>query len=148
MDEVVQIIPYYAHPHVFVVINDNTFYDEAVGTPVEADMPYGTAVAFGADSGRDNTWIRCNDLNKKRAIFGSANFADTINKSLNQCFSRTMVTSLTTLFVCVILAVMGGSSIRDFGLVQCFGILIGTYSSVCVCSPVVLWWSKRFKKGV
>lgn len=74
MDEVVQIIPYYAHPHVFVVINDNTFYDEAVGTPVEADMPYGTAVAFGADSGRDNTWIRCNDLNKKRAIFGSANF--------------------------------------------------------------------------
>ncbi len=31
---------------------------------------------------------------------------------------------------------------------QCFGILIGTYSSVCVCSPIVLWWSKKFKKGV
>ena len=70
------------------------------------------------------------------------------NSSLNQCFSRTVITSLTTLFVCVVLAVKGGSSIRDFGLVQCFGILIGTYSSVCVCSPIVLWWSKKFKKGV
>ncbi|MBO7552077.1 MAG: protein translocase subunit SecD [Fibrobacter sp.] len=96
----------------------------------------------------NDTIVNFDRIRENTAIFGSANFADTINKSLNQCFSRTMVTSLTTLFVCVILAVMGGSSIRDFGLVQCFGILIGTYSSVCVCSPVVLWWSKRFKKGV
>ncbi|MBO7414739.1 MAG: protein translocase subunit SecD [Fibrobacter sp.] len=96
----------------------------------------------------NDTIVNFDRIRENTAIFGSANFADTINKSLNQCFSRTMVTSLTTLFVCVILAVMGGSSIRDFGLVQCFGILIGTYSSICVCSPVVLWWSKRFKKGV
>ncbi|MBQ3715916.1 MAG: protein translocase subunit SecD [Fibrobacter sp.] len=96
----------------------------------------------------NDTIVNFDRIRENTAIFGSANFADTINKSMNQCFSRTMVTSLTTLFVCVILAVMGGSSIRDFGLVQCFGILIGTYSSVCVCSPVVLWWSKRFKKGV
>ena len=96
----------------------------------------------------NDTIVNFDRIRENTAIFGSANFADTINKSMNQCFSRTMVTSLTTLFVCVILAVMGGSSIRDFGLVQCFGILIGTYSSVCICSPVVLWWSKRFKKGV
>lgn len=96
----------------------------------------------------NDTIVNFDRIRENTAVFGSSNFADTINKSLNQCFSRTMVTSLTTLFVCVILAVKGGSSIRDFGLVQCFGILIGTYSSVCICSPVVLWWSKRFKKGV
>ena len=96
----------------------------------------------------NDTIVNFDRVRENTAIYGSANFADTINKSINQCFSRTMVTSLTTLFVCVILAVMGGSSIRDFGLVQCFGILIGTYSSVCVCAPVVLWWSNRFKKGV
>ena len=96
----------------------------------------------------NDTIVNFDRIRENTAVYGSSNFAETINKSINQCFSRTMVTSLTTLFVCVILAVMGGSSIRDFGLVQCFGILIGTYSSVCICSPIVLWWSKRFKKGV
>ena len=96
----------------------------------------------------NDTIVNFDRIRENTAVFGSGNFAETINKSLNQCFSRTMVTSLTTLFVCVILAVKGGSSIRDFGLVQCFGILIGTYSSVCICSPIVLWWSKKFKKGV
>ena len=96
----------------------------------------------------NDTIVNFDRVRENTAVYGSSNFAETINRSLNQCFSRTMVTSLTTLFVCVILAVKGGSSIRDFGLVQCFGILIGTYSSVCICSPVVLWWSKRFKKGV
>ena len=96
----------------------------------------------------NDTIVNFDRIRENTAIYGSANFGETINRSINQCFSRTMVTSLTTLFVCVILAVMGGSSIRDFGLVQCFGILIGTYSSVCICSPIVLWWSNRFKKGV
>ena len=96
----------------------------------------------------NDTIVNFDRVRENTAVFGSSNFAETINKSMNQCFSRTIVTSLTTLFVCVILAVKGGSSIRDFGLVQCFGILIGTYSSVCICSPIVLWWSKHFKKGV
>ena len=96
----------------------------------------------------NDTIVNFDRIRENSVVFGSANFGETINKSLNQCFSRTVVTSLTTLFVCVILAVKGGSSIRDFGLVQCFGILIGTYSSVCICSPIVLWWSNRSKKTV
>ena len=96
----------------------------------------------------NDTIVNFDRIRENAALFGSADFDKTINSSLNQCFSRTIVTSLTTLFVCIILSVKGGSSIRDFGLVQCFGILIGTYSSVCVCSPIVLWWSRKFKKGV
>jgi SecD/SecF fusion protein len=96
----------------------------------------------------NDTIVNFDRIRENSVVFGSANFGETINKSLNQCFSRTVVTSLTTLFVCIILAVKGGSSIRDFGLVQCFGILIGTYSSVCICSPIVLWWSNRSKKTV
>ena len=96
----------------------------------------------------NDTIVNFDRIRENTVVFGSANFGETINKSMNQCFSRTVVTSLTTLFVCVILAVKGGSSIRDFGLVQCFGILIGTYSSVCICSPIVLWWSNRSKKTV
>jgi SecD/SecF fusion protein len=81
-------------------------------------------------------------------IYGRSNFPKLVNSSINQCFSRTIITSLTTLFVCLILAVMGGSSIRDFGLVMVFGIIIGTYSSITISSPFVVWWSKRFRSGV
>lgn len=94
-----------------------------------------TIVVF--DRVRENTKIK-----------GMVNFDNTLNSSINQCFSRTMITSLTTLFVCLVLAIMGGSSIRDFGLVMVFGIFIGTYSSVCICSPFVLWYSRRYKSGV
>ncbi|MBR2090408.1 MAG: protein translocase subunit SecD, partial [Fibrobacter sp.] len=76
----------------------------------------------------NDTIVNFDRIRENTALFGSANYERTINSSLNQCFSRTVITSLTTLFVCVVLAVMGGSSICDFGLVQCFGILIGTYS--------------------
>ena len=87
-------------------------------------------------------------IRENTQIYGRSNFPTLVNSSINQCFSRTIITSLTTLFVCLILAVMGGSSIRDFGLVMVFGIIIGTYSSITISSPFVVWWSKRFRSGV
>ncbi|MCQ2092650.1 MAG: protein translocase subunit SecD [Fibrobacter sp.] len=96
----------------------------------------------------NDTIVVFDRVRENASIYGTAGFDKTLNSSINQCFSRTVITSLTTLFVCLVLAVMGGSSIRDFGLVMVFGVLIGTYSSVCVCSPFVLWYSKRFKGGV
>ena len=70
-----QIIPYYNHPHVFTVINDDTWYDEEVYTPSEPqDLPYSTVVVAGADKGIDNTFIKLSDLSTKKALFGSGNF--------------------------------------------------------------------------
>lgn len=96
----------------------------------------------------NDTIVVFDRVRENAAIHGLVGFDKTLNSSINQCFSRTMITSLTTLFVCLVLAIMGGSSIRDFGMVMVFGIFIGTYSSVCICSPFVLWYSKRFKTGV
>ncbi|MCL4102196.1 SecD/SecF fusion protein [Fibrobacter sp. UWH9] len=96
----------------------------------------------------NDTIVVFDRVRENAAIHGLTGFDKTLNSSINQCFSRTVITSLTTLFVCLVLAIMGGSSIRDFGMVMVFGIFIGTYSSVCICSPFVLWYSKRFKTGV
>ena len=87
-------------------------------------------------------------IRENTSLYGRANFPVTVNNSINQCFSRTVITSLTTLFVCLVLALMGGSSIRDFGLVMVVGIIVGTYSSIAVSCPFVVWWAKRFKSGV
>ncbi len=61
-----------------------------------------------------------------------------INKSLNEVLSRTIITSMTTFFSALALFVFGGEVIHDFALAIMLGIIIGTYSSVFVASPIVL----------
>ncbi len=71
-------------------------------------------------------------------------YRDVINRSVNETLSRTVVTSLTTLFVAGTLFVLGGAVIHDFAFALCFGVLIGTYSSIFIASPVLVWWNQRY----
>ncbi|HKK91506.1 MAG TPA: protein translocase subunit SecF, partial [Desulfobacteraceae bacterium] len=68
---------------------------------------------------------------------------DIINKSINETLSRTILTSLTTLIVLLSLFFLGGEIIHDFAFAMIIGVLIGTYSSVFVASPILLAWHKR-----
>jgi preprotein translocase subunit SecF len=68
-----------------------------------------------------------------------------INKSINETLSRTILTSLTTLVVVTALFVLGGGIIHDFSFALLVGILIGTYSSIYVASPILLAWQARRK---
>jgi preprotein translocase subunit SecF len=65
-----------------------------------------------------------------------------INRSLNETLSRTLLTSLTTLAVVVSLFVLGGGIIHDFAFAMIVGVLVGTYSSIYVASPMLLAWRK------
>jgi preprotein translocase subunit SecF len=69
-----------------------------------------------------------------------------INRSINETLSRTILTSLTTLIVVVTLFVLGGGIIHDFAFALIIGVLIGTYSSIYVASPILLAWQGRAKK--
>jgi preprotein translocase subunit SecF len=68
------------------------------------------------------------------------NYAKMVNASINETLSRTIITSLTTLFVVVCLVVFGGPVIRDFAVTLLVGITVGTYSSIFIASPVVVEW--------
>ncbi|HEX9641345.1 MAG TPA: protein translocase subunit SecF [Candidatus Krumholzibacteria bacterium] len=63
-----------------------------------------------------------------------------INKSINETLSRTLITSLTTLIVAGILFVAGGAVIHDFAFALVVGVLVGTYSSIFIASPVLSVW--------
>jgi len=63
---------------------------------------------------------------------------DVINQSINESLSRTIITSLTTFFVVLILFLFGGEVIHTFSFAMIVGVLIGTYSSIFVASPVVI----------
>ncbi|MEE3372805.1 MAG: protein translocase subunit SecF, partial [Planctomycetota bacterium] len=66
-----------------------------------------------------------------------------INKSINQTLGRTLLTSLTTLIVVVILYALGGAGIHGFAFALVVGVMVGTYSSIFVASPALLWMARR-----
>ncbi len=63
---------------------------------------------------------------------------DVVNVSINETLSRTILTSLTTLVVVVVLFLLGGGVIHDFALALLVGVIVGTYSSIFVASPMLL----------
>lgn len=65
-----------------------------------------------------------------------------MNDSINQTLSRTILTGVTTLIPIACLFLFGGTVLRDFALAIFIGILVGTYSSIFIASPIVLWWTK------
>ncbi|MBI1389293.1 MAG: protein translocase subunit SecD [bacterium] len=73
------------------------------------------------------------------------NFRDVVNESINQTLSRTVITSMTTLFVIICLYVLGGPVIHDFSLTLLVGVVAGTYSSIFVASPILLFMGKEPK---
>ncbi len=67
-----------------------------------------------------------------------------LNQSLNQTLSRTILTSGTTLLAVTTLFLFGGEVIRGFAFVLMVGVVVGTYSSIFIASPIVLFWERFF----
>jgi preprotein translocase subunit SecF len=72
-----------------------------------------------------------------------------MNASINETLSRTILTSGVTLLSVAALFFFGGPVLNDFAFAILIGIVVGTYSSIFIASPIVLWWSgrKRFGDG-
>ncbi len=66
-----------------------------------------------------------------------------VNRSINEVLSRTVITSLTVVLVLIPLVFFGGAVLHDFSLALLFGVIVGTYSSVFVASPVLVVWHTK-----
>jgi preprotein translocase subunit SecF len=66
-----------------------------------------------------------------------------MNKSINETLSRTVLTSFTTILAVLALVILGGQVIRDFSMALVWGIVIGTYSSICLAVPILLYFNIR-----
>jgi len=78
--------------------------------------------------------------------FKQESFLSIINRSINESLSRTIITSLTTFIVVFILWVAGGEVIKYFAFAMIIGVIIGTYSSIFVASPVLIVWEERIAR--
>ena len=93
-----------------------------------------TIVIF--DRIRENTRLRRRD-----------NLVQITNDAINQTLSRTVITSGLTFVSVIAIVLFGGEVLRGFALALTIGIIIGTYSSIAVASPIMLWWEYMIKKG-
>ncbi len=69
--------------------------------------------------------------------------SEMINQSINQTLSRTLLTSATTILAILLLYAFGGEAVHAFSFTLLIGILVGTYSSIFVAAPILLWFSER-----
>jgi preprotein translocase subunit SecF len=69
-------------------------------------------------------------------------FSEVVNRSVNETLSRTILTSLTMFIVTIVLYLAGGSVLHDFAFALTAGVIVGTYSSIYIASPVVIFWQK------
>lgn len=76
-------------------------------------------------------------------LYRRETFGAIINRSINECLNRTLLTSGTTLLVVIALFTLGGEVIHDFALALIVGVIVGTYSSSFVASPIVYEWLGR-----
>jgi preprotein translocase subunit SecF len=69
-----------------------------------------------------------------------------VNESINQTLSRTLITSSTTFFAVCALYVFGGEVLRGFAFTMVVGVVVGTYSTMYVAAPLVVWWRGRAQR--
>src|SRR5207244_1242296 len=100
---------------------------EKVVETFKKDLP---SITFVFDRSRENLKMRHRDP-----------LATVINNAVNQVLSRTVVVSLTVILVLIPLTLAGGEVLHDFSLALLLGVIVGTYSSVFVASPLLILWN-------
>ncbi len=109
---------------------------------VEISIPIITALltVFGYSV---NDTVVVFDRIRENLLKKSISFEEAVNQSLNQNLSRSVNTSLTTLFVLLAIFFFGGYTLTFFSLALILGVVLGTYSSICLAAPILVVWLRK-----
>ncbi len=94
----------------------------------------------------NNTIIILDRLRENMKLRTREKMENLINLSINQTLTRSILTTLTTIFPILTLYFFGGSMLSDFALALLLGMVVGTYSSIFIASPLLLEWNRIFQK--
>jgi preprotein translocase subunit SecF len=123
-----------------------TFHDVAILVGIfyvlgrEIDLLFITALLTIAGYSLTDTVVVFDRIRENIRLRKRSTFSETINLSVNEVLSRTVVTSLTVFITCVSLLFFGGVVLKEFALALTIGVVVGTYSSIFVASPIVAIW--------
>ncbi len=110
---------------------------------IEISLPIIAAVLTIVGYSLNDTIVVYDRIRENVKKMRGTGYKSTVNTSINQTLSRTLLTSLTTLFVVVVLFIFGGDSLHNMVFALMLGVIVGTYSSVFVASPVLIEWHDR-----
>jgi len=111
----------------------------------EIDLPIIAAFLAIIGYSLNDTIIVYDRIRENSGKHNKESFPFIVNRSINETLSRTLLTSGTTLLVVLALFVLGGGVIHNFAFAMLVGVLIGTYSSIFVASPVLIFWEQKKK---
>ena len=94
----------------------------------------------------NDTIVIFDRVRENRGLMRDADFETIINTSITQSLSRTLLTSLTTLLAVATIYIFGTAAIKDFALNLIIGVVVGTYSTIFIASPIVLGWQRFIEK--
>ncbi|MBD1400971.1 protein translocase subunit SecF [Pelovirga terrestris] len=113
----------------------------------EIDLPIIAAFLAIIGYSLNDTIIVYDRIRENLGKHNKESFTFILNRSINETLSRTIITSGTTLLVVLSLFVLGGGVIHNFAFAMLVGVLVGTYSSIFVASPLLLLWQKKTAKA-
>ncbi len=113
---------------------------------IEINIPILAAILTIYGYSVNDTIIVFDRVRENLQITTKQAFIDVIDKSITQTISRTLLTLLTTLFAVFALYMMGGEGLNEFATILLFGLSIGTFSSLYIASPFVMYWEKLTSK--
>jgi len=90
----------------------------------------------------NDTIVIFDRIRENRRLLRKEEFADLVNKSINQTLSRTILTSGLTFLTVLVLFLMGGQVLRAFSFALVVGIVVGTYSSFGIAAPLIVFWHR------
>lgn len=108
----------------------------------EISLPVIAALLTVVGYSLNDTIVVFDRIREDSKLMRKADYKTVVNTSINQTLSRTILTSLTTLLVVMALYFFGGEVINDFAFALLVGVLVGTYSSIFVASPILIDWHK------
>jgi preprotein translocase subunit SecF len=126
---------------VFIIVGIFSILGWLAGVEIDALFITGLLAVVGYSI--NNTVVIFDRIRENVSRHISPDFAVTVNSSIVETLGRSLNTSLTTLFVILALFLFGGATIHYFVLVLLLGIIIGTYSSICISSQLLVVWERR-----
>ena len=109
----------------------------------EIDLPIIAAFLAIIGYSLNDTIIVYDRIRENSGKHHKESFSYIVNRSINETLSRTLLTSGTTLLVVLALFVLGGGVIHNFAFAMLIGVIVGTYSSIFVASPVLILWQEK-----
>lgn len=132
---------------VVIVLGIFTLLSDIVPFSMQIDQAIIAAFLTIVGYSLNDTVVVFDRIRENSNVHKGMEYVPMVNKSLNDTLSRTVITSITTLFVVTVLFIFGGEVLKGFSFALIIGIILGTYSSLFVASSLVLELDERSKKS-